>query len=628
MVEAVERRTFLSAAVLANGVLTVTGTAGADAIDVTIGREDPVPSAVVDVTVNGAKQSFDSATDGAIRRVVVNAGDGNDTVDVDAYTASDTPGRAADPAVSVAGGRGDDVLGYAGFGSAAQPTLDGGDGNDDLAVVNEGSVAVYVTEVGGSGNDTLVAGDAIAELDVGMSGGAGDDTFVVQNQNAAAAISGGAGTDTLALTSEGDYAYQSVTIDMTHPVTATVPPTRVTAKYYLEADVENVIGDTSSGRVSVTGNGLANVIRVDLDNTGSATVHGGGGDDTIDVRESTTAVLYGDAGNDAITANGGATTVYGGDGNDTVYAADGGPTTVDGGGGTDSAYVDAAGDTTANVEVVIPPALTGTPIGTAGSFGNAGNTAAKAVDGDLATFFDAPTANGAFVGLDLGAAATVTAVSFAPRVGYANRMVGGRFQGSNSPTFAVAVTDLYTVTAAPAVGRLTTVPVTAAGSFRYVRYLAPNGAYGNVAEVNFHGTPAAASVQLTGTTIGTAGSYNNHGNTVARATDGDLTTFFDAPNPSGAFVGLDLGTARVVNRIGFAPRDGYAARMVGGYVQGSNDAAFVTGVETVYTVTAAPAVGTLTTVAIRPGALNGYRYWRYVGPAGGYCNIAEFQLFT
>src|SRR4051794_19246246 len=45
--------------------------------------------------------------------------------------------------------------------------------------------------------------------------------------------------------------------------------------------------------------------------------------------------------------------------------------------------------------------LTGTIIGTSGSFNNAGNTKEKAFDGNTATFFDAPAANNDWVGLDM-----------------------------------------------------------------------------------------------------------------------------------------------------------------------------------------------------------------------------------
>ena len=99
-----------------------------------------------------------------------------------------------------------------------------------------------------------------------------------------------------------------------------------------------------------------------------------------------------------------------------------------------------------------PTGLTGTVIGTAGSYQNDGNTIAKAFDGNLSTFFDGSTANGNWAGLDLGSTYNITQVGFSPRSGWASRMVGGVFQGSNSSTFATGVTTLATITATPATG--------------------------------------------------------------------------------------------------------------------------------------------------------------------------------
>jgi hypothetical protein len=186
------------------------------------------------------------------------------------------------------------------------------------------------------------------------------------------------------------------------------------------------------------------------------------------------------------------------------------------------------------------------------------------------------------------------------------------------------VQTLYTITTAPTEEQLTTINLAAAGSYRYVRYLGPTNSYCNIAEAQFFAAPA----KLTGAVIGTAGSYNNAGNTIANAFDGNLSTFFDAPTPSGAWVGLDLGTATAVSQVSFAPRDsgysGFAQRMVGGEIQASNTADFSSGVVTAYTITAAPPVEQLTTVTLP--AIGAYRYWRYIGPAGGSCNIAELEF--
>ena len=119
------------------------------------------------------------------------------------------------------------------------------------------------------------------------------------------------------------------------------------------------------------------------------------------------------------------------------------------------------------------------------------------MDGNLTTYFDGPTANGNYVGLNLGTGYTIASISYAPRVGWASRMVGGIFQGSNSADFSSPVT-LYTIIATPAVGVLTTVNVSNPLAFQYVRYLSPAGSYGDVAEVQFFGTPVPAAVFANG----------------------------------------------------------------------------------------------------------------------------------
>ncbi len=132
--------------------------------------------------------------------------------------------------------------------------------------------------------------------------------------------------------------------------------------------------------------------------------------------------------------------------------------------------------------------LTGTVFGTAGSFGKSGNTIANVFDGNLNTFFDAPSANGDDVGLTLASQAIITQIEYAPRPEYASRMVGGIFQACVGPSFLTDVVNLYTVITAPAVGQFTSVPISISSVYKYVRYLAPNGSYGDVAEIEFIGT--------------------------------------------------------------------------------------------------------------------------------------------
>src|SRR5580765_2817978 len=138
--------------------------------------------------------------------------------------------------------------------------------------------------------------------------------------------------------------------------------------------------------------------------------------------------------------------------------------------------------------------LTGTIIGTSGSFNNAGNTKEKAMDGNTSTFFDGPTANNDWVGLDMTGQLpkTVTSIRYFPRASFAGRMLNGIFQGSNTNDFSVAV-NLYTITSTPPAGVYTTQAITVTNAFSYVRYLSPTNGSGNVAEVEFYGIDLANS---------------------------------------------------------------------------------------------------------------------------------------
>jgi len=144
----------------------------------------------------------------------------------------------------------------------------------------------------------------------------------------------------------------------------------------------------------------------------------------------------------------------------------------------------------------------GTLIGTAGSWGNnSATTIAAAVDGNLGTFFDAPVASGAWVGYDLGAdTLVVERVRFAPRTGFASRMVGGVFQGAHKADFSDAVT-LFTISATPEYGSLTSQPVSNSTAYRYVRYLSPANGYCDIAELEWWGLSAKLPVVISNNNV-------------------------------------------------------------------------------------------------------------------------------
>ncbi len=133
---------------------------------------------------------------------------------------------------------------------------------------------------------------------------------------------------------------------------------------------------------------------------------------------------------------------------------------------------------------------------------------------------------------------TVTnGIRFYPRDGVATtKMIGGIFEGTNGNPVVGPYTAIYTIAANPP--QNWSAVNANLGSYRYLRYRAPNGSYGNVAEIEFY----RAGVKVTGTGFGTPGSWNNVGNTFAKALDGDVNTFFDGPTADGNYVGIDTGS--------------------------------------------------------------------------------------
>lgn len=199
--------------------------------------------------------------------------------------------------------------------------------------------------------------------------------------------------------------------------------------------------------------------------------------------------------------------------------------------------------------------LSGTIIGTSGSYNNLGNTKEKAMDGDLASFFDGPTADGVWVGLDLGLAKTISKVKYAPRPAWASRMNGGKIQASNSSDFSNLV-ELLSITSTPAENVLTTATITNTSTFRYVRYLAPAGAWGNIAELEFWTgqttiavtgvsvSPTSASVEVGATqqltaTVSPSDATNKN---VSWSTSNALVA---TVNSSGLVSGVAAGTATI-----------------------------------------------------------------------------------
>ena len=158
-----------------------------------------------------------------------------------------------------------------------------------------------------------------------------------------------------------------------------------------------------------------------------------------------------------------------------------------------------------------------------------------------------------------------------------------------SPTAPAFPTGLSAVAAGSTTASLTWNAVTGATSYNVKRSTNSGGAYTTIATgvttTNYTDTGLTVGVKyfyvvsavvggveslnsteaqlrfpkLTGTIIGTAGSWGNSGNTITNVFDNNLNTFFDAPTGNGDWVGLDfgVGVSNVITQINYCPRSGF-----------------------------------------------------------------------
>lgn len=361
-------------------------------------------------------------------------------------------------------------------------------------------------------------------------------------------------------------------------------------------------------------------------------------------------------------------------------------------------------------------------IGTSGSYNGNGRTGDLAFDGDSLTYFDSPVTSGGWVGLDMDGIYRITGIRYHPRISYASRMNGGKFQGSNTADFSSGVVDLLTITSTPATEWICAA-ITNQSAFKYVRYLSPASSNGNVAEIEIYGVkvanqgptvsitspldpkviflPASQAVAVTATDLdgsitkvelyngsvkvsedltspyqfaiqsdtakrwvliakaidnvgeytlsdtvrvfvknpickingvlapsttilGTTGSLNSSGATRDKAFDKDTLTFFNSPNSSNSWVGLDLGSSKVIVGVRFYPRNDYPIRMVNGRIQTATNASFTQGLVNIDTLS--KIVNDEWNCVTFPRAYTA-RYIRYLSPNNSYGNLSELQVY-
>ena len=141
--------------------------------------------------------------------------------------------------------------------------------------------------------------------------------------------------------------------------------------------------------------------------------------------------------------------------------------------------------------------LMGTPIGSLGYDYQTGVTSMdvldNAFDGNLLTAYASVDRSKTWVGMDLGTPHVITRVGWSPRTDSSygpSRVKLAIFEGANREDFMDAV-PLYIVDHAGTIGIMEHADVSVSRGFRYVRYVGPNNARCNVAEVEFYGHEGA-----------------------------------------------------------------------------------------------------------------------------------------
>lgn len=116
------------------------------------------------------------------------------------------------------------------------------------------------------------------------------------------------------------------------------------------------------------------------------------------------------------------------------------------------------------------------------------NTKENVFDGNYNTYFASYERNNTWVGLDLGKPHVITRVGWSPRVAGVGpeRCQLAVFEGANDPNFLDAV-PLVMITDQRSSNAMHYLKVNVSRGFRYVRYVGPNDARCNLAELAFYG---------------------------------------------------------------------------------------------------------------------------------------------
>ncbi len=130
--------------------------------------------------------------------------------------------------------------------------------------------------------------------------------------------------------------------------------------------------------------------------------------------------------------------------------------------------------------------------------------------------------------------AIVNRLRFFPAPMHEQAMVGGRVTGSNASD-REGFEPIATITTTPTAGQWNEITFPNARLYRWIRYEAPPGSHGMVAELEFY----AGKRLLPGKTFGSFGWHGLHN--WPRAFDKNTGTWFESDIADGQYVGVDLG---------------------------------------------------------------------------------------
>jgi len=120
--------------------------------------------------------------------------------------------------------------------------------------------------------------------------------------------------------------------------------------------------------------------------------------------------------------------------------------------------------------------------------------------------------------------------------------------------------------------------------------------------------------------------YSGNATKAANAFDDNPSTYYSTNSSTFQWVGLDLGEPHVITRIDYMPVAGSLGsdRMLLSLFEGANSPDFMDAVP-LYLIGETPNDGAMTRTDINVS--RGFRYVRYVGGAGSYCNVAELKFY-